>query len=242
MQVDAPAATAIPWLLLRATSASGTGVWGSVSYVQRLNTTGGKAPATGCDATTVNGEVRVDYTADYYFYEGGAGAAWLSPPADVPAAIAVPAGAAVKIHDHAVGFQIYTCTATGGVDAGTTGYAWVFKAPDAILYDATFAQGGSHGAGPSWTASDGSAVNGTKLQQADAPMADAIPWLLLKATPTTGAGELSDIAYVQRLDTTGGKAPPDGCDATTVASEVRVGYAADYYFFTVAVTDGGTGG
>ena len=35
---------AIPWLLLRATSTTGTGVFTNVTYVQRLNTTGGVAP------------------------------------------------------------------------------------------------------------------------------------------------------------------------------------------------------
>lgn len=33
-----------------------------------LNTAGGEAPATGCDATTVDTETRVPYSADYYFY------------------------------------------------------------------------------------------------------------------------------------------------------------------------------
>jgi hypothetical protein len=40
-----------------------------VTYVQRLNTSGGSAPATGCAVSTdVGGQVLVPYTADYYFY------------------------------------------------------------------------------------------------------------------------------------------------------------------------------
>ena len=242
MQADAPLAGAIPWLLLRATSTSGAGVFSDVSYVQRVNTSGGKAPATGCDASTVGSETRVDYSADYYFYTGGAGSAWLVPPTNVPAAIAVPVGNAVKIHDRGIGAQVYTCSASGGGDAGATTYAWALKAPDAILYDATFTQVGTHGAGPNWTSTDGSVVNGTKLQQADSPSGDAIPWLLLKASSTSGTGVFTDIVYVQRLDTAGGKAPSTGCDATTVTSETRVDYAADYYFFTSSASDGGAGG
>jgi hypothetical protein len=59
---------AVPWLLLQATSTSGSGVFTKVTYVQRLNTNGGKAPATGCDATSVSTETRVPYSGDYYFY------------------------------------------------------------------------------------------------------------------------------------------------------------------------------
>ena len=244
-QVDAPLATAIPWLLLRATSTSGMGVFSDVTYVQRVNTTGGKAPAAGCDSTAVGTEVRVDYTADYYFYTGGAGADWLTPPADIPPILAVPAGTTLKIHDHAVGAQIYTCTASGGVDggvdAGSATYAWVLKAPDAILYDATFAQVGTHGAGPHWTSVDGSTVNGVKLQQ-DSTYEDAIPWLLLQASSTSGIGVFTDITYVQRLNTAGGTAPATGCNATTVNTDTRVSYSADYYFYTSGASDGGATG
>jgi hypothetical protein len=189
--------------------------------------------------------VSIDYSADYYFYTGGAGAAWLALPANVPSLLLVPAGATLKIHDHAIGAQIYTCTASGGVDGGVdvgvTSYAWVLKAPDAILYDASFTQVGTHGAGPQWIANDGSLVNGTKLQQSS-PLSTAIPWLLLKAASTSGNGVFTDIAYVQRLNTAGGVAPAAGCDSTTVNVDTRVNYSADYYFFTSGAADGGTGG
>ncbi len=36
--------------------------------IQRLNTKGGKAPASGCDASHTAQEVRVPYSADYLFY------------------------------------------------------------------------------------------------------------------------------------------------------------------------------
>jgi hypothetical protein len=45
------------------------GIMTNATYVQRLNTTGGSAPATGCALSTdVGGQVLVPYTADYYFY------------------------------------------------------------------------------------------------------------------------------------------------------------------------------
>jgi hypothetical protein len=61
-----PDASAIPWLLLQATSTSGPGVFSSVTYVQRVNTTGGLAPAT--PGTAVGMTAEVPYTAEYYFY------------------------------------------------------------------------------------------------------------------------------------------------------------------------------
>jgi hypothetical protein len=39
-----------------------------VSYIQRLDTAGGLAPTTGCDASHVGAIARVDYTATYFFY------------------------------------------------------------------------------------------------------------------------------------------------------------------------------
>jgi hypothetical protein len=67
-QNDGPDAGAIPWLLLSAKSHSGSGVFGPVQTIQRLNTVGGKAPADGCDQAQVGKEARVAYQAQYRFY------------------------------------------------------------------------------------------------------------------------------------------------------------------------------
>ncbi len=64
-----PDASAIPWLLLGATShGDDRGKMTKVSSIQRLSTTGGNAPATGCDAAHVGATADVPYTADYFFY------------------------------------------------------------------------------------------------------------------------------------------------------------------------------
>lgn len=60
--------SAIPWLLLSAVSHGGHGVMQRVSYIHRLDTEGGIAPATGCDVDHVGEEQGVDYVATYYFY------------------------------------------------------------------------------------------------------------------------------------------------------------------------------
>ncbi len=65
---NGPDPAAIPWLLLAAKSNSGSGIFSSVTYVQRLYTVAGKAPADGCDAGHVDAELRVHYKAAYYFY------------------------------------------------------------------------------------------------------------------------------------------------------------------------------
>ena len=61
--------TAIPWLLLNVTSHGGeTGRLSDITSIQRLETKGGNAPATGCDADHVGAESDVLYTARYFFY------------------------------------------------------------------------------------------------------------------------------------------------------------------------------
>jgi hypothetical protein len=61
-----PDVTAIPWLLLQAVTGEGPGIFHRVTYVQRVNTVGGLAPA---DPGSVIGEERqVPYTAEYFFY------------------------------------------------------------------------------------------------------------------------------------------------------------------------------
>jgi hypothetical protein len=67
-KVNAPQKDAIPLLLLKAKSYQGTGMMSSVSWIQRLDTLGGKAPVTGCDLAHQQAKVRVPYTANYYFY------------------------------------------------------------------------------------------------------------------------------------------------------------------------------
>ena len=69
-----PVPGAIPWLLLEITGArtgpAGGDMLMSTTFMQRVNTTGGTMPSTGCaDAANVGATVFVPYTADYYFYK-----------------------------------------------------------------------------------------------------------------------------------------------------------------------------
>jgi hypothetical protein len=65
---SSPRTGAIPELLLKANLNTGDGVFGKVTYVQRLNTRGGVAPAGTCTAGT---QTAVRYWADYAFWVAG---------------------------------------------------------------------------------------------------------------------------------------------------------------------------
>jgi hypothetical protein len=144
---------------------------------------------------------------------------------EVPPPLAVPAGNKLRFSNDAIGVQIYGC------DATATGYAWVFRAPEATLHGHKGKLAGTHYAGPTWQANDGSTVVGAKVAEAPAADPGAIPLLLLGAASHAGKGRMSDVTYIQRLETTGGKAPATGCDAAHIGEAVRVGYTATYYFY-----------
>jgi hypothetical protein len=65
---NGPDSNAIPWLLLRAKSTSGNGIFTKATSIQRLDTIGGKAPPGGCDASLAGKELRVPYSATYIFF------------------------------------------------------------------------------------------------------------------------------------------------------------------------------
>ena len=71
MQTSTSHPGTIPGLMLVVTSNSGKGKLAEVTTVQRSETTGGLAPASGCDATHAGQEARVPYTARYTFYASG---------------------------------------------------------------------------------------------------------------------------------------------------------------------------
>jgi hypothetical protein len=67
-RADAPSKKAIPWLLLEAKSHAGSGAFSTITHIQRLDTKGGVAPKSGCDAPHAGDEARVPYEAMYTFY------------------------------------------------------------------------------------------------------------------------------------------------------------------------------
>ncbi|MGC1174413.1 DUF3455 domain-containing protein [Polaromonas sp.] len=165
----------------------------------------------------------------------GACASSPAGPADAgkpaPAALQPAGNERVAFTWHAVGSQIYECRADG-----KGGWAWVFVAPEADLFNQKDEKVGTHGAGPNWTALDGSKTLGTVKARANGERAADIPLLLLSARSAGGSGRMAGITSVQRLNTEGGNAPARGCAAQADAGKrVREGYTADYVFFTATL-------
>ena len=146
----------------------------------------------------------------------------------VPESLKPPATQVMALEAHAVGVQIYVCSAN---KADPTRFEWAFKAPKADLFDGDGKKIGKHYAGPTWESNDGSKVIGEVVTKDNGPAADAIPWLLLTAKSTSGKGIFSQILSIQRLSTVGGKAPAEGCDKAQSGKEARVPYKARYTFF-----------
>lgn len=147
-------------------------------------------------------------------------------------AILAPAPESVLLFElGARGVQIYACEAKP--DDATT-FAWTFKAPEAELLNERGEVVGRHFGGPTWQGADGSAVIAAVAERADSPDAGSIPWLLLEAKEHEGSGAFSTITHIQRLDTSGGVAPAEGCDEAHAGEEAREPYEATYAFFYTA--------
>jgi hypothetical protein len=124
------------------------------------------------------------------------------------------------------GVQIYTCQQANPTPQ------WVFQAPEATLFGPAGDPVGTHAAGPIWRSNDGSTVKGELLQKSPSPDPAAIPWLLLKASITTGSGIMTKVEFIRRSNTHGGIAPTAGCDAQHLNAIARVPYTATYTFYS----------
>ncbi|HXY54634.1 MAG TPA: DUF3455 domain-containing protein [Nitrospirota bacterium] len=148
---------------------------------------------------------------------------------EVPETLKAPANQVLLLETQATGVQIYECKASKD---DRTRFEWVFKAPEADLFDSAGKKIGRHYAGPTWESSDGSKVVGEVKARDNGPDPNAIPWLLLSAKSNSGNGVFSKTQSIQRLYTSGGKAPAEGCKQAQEGKEVRVPYKAKYYFYT----------
>jgi hypothetical protein len=140
--------------------------------------------------------------------------------AQVPSPIAAPGENAV-VTLHAEGAQVYECK------AGNDGkLAWAFREPIAtLILDGKTV--GRHYAGPNWEHVDGSAVVAKAAANVAGQTANDIPWLKLEVTAHRGAGLLSGVTTVQRINTRGG-VHARACDRAGALHSAP--YAADYVF------------
>ena len=153
---------------------------------------------------------------------------------NIPATVAVPEnlpnGNSRVATYYAMGVQKYKARIKTGSDP--VAYEWVFLAPQADLYDITNKKVGMHGAGPFWQISPLDLIFGqqfTPAKTAPAEDPESIDWLLLMPKiGTTLTGTFTDVDYIQRIATKGGKAP------LTLPSDINetidVKYKAVYRF------------
>ena len=111
-------------------------------------------------------------------------------------------------------------------------YQWTLVGPSAILVNDDGTSFGTHTAGPTWTAADGSAITADGAHPvATVKRAEGVPALLLAVTSSTGTGVLNGVRFVRRVDTAGGFAPATDCDASHVNARIAKHYSAIYTFY-----------
>ena len=131
-----------------------------------------------------------------------------------------PTGTKLAYHVYASGVQIYHWNGTG----------WSFDGPSALLFADAAGNGvvGKHYGGPAWESMSGGKVYGAVLQRCTVDP-NAVPWLLLAAQPDGGPGIFQRIAFIQRVNTTGGNAP--STPGTVTGQVAEIPYTAEYLFY-----------
>ena len=147
--------------------------------------------------------------------------------ATLPEPVRVPAGQKMRMAATGVGELTYECREKANAAAG---YEWVFVGPVATLYGGDRKTVGKYYAGPTWESSDGSKITGKQVAVAPAG-AGSIPLQLVKTDPATGAGAMTGVTYIQRINTKGGVAPSTTCDGAAKGRRQQVDYRADYVFY-----------
>jgi hypothetical protein len=116
----------------------------------------------------------------------------------------------------------YECKNTDGK------FAWAGPVPNAKLMDKSGKEVGKYVAGPKWDLADGSTITGKQVAVSPAA-AGSIPLQLVEASG--GTKQFDGVTHIQRVNTKGGVAPSDACDAKSVGTKKEVTYSADYVFF-----------
>jgi hypothetical protein len=178
-------------------------------------------------------------------------------PPTVPTGIEVHAPNKAFLVGHAFGTQNYVCRPSA---AAPSGFAYVLFTPEATLFNEDDDQIITHFFSPNpdpldpntnpavvadgairatWQHSRDTSTVWAKVHQPNgAAIVDpnAIAWLLLDVVGAedgpTGGGKLTRTTFIQRVNTTGGLAPPDGCSSPAdVGNQAFVPYTADYFFY-----------
>ncbi len=136
--------------------------------------------------------------------------------------IRVPEGNSLAYRVYALGVQEYSWDGTSST--------WLPGGILANLYSGPNYQGqvGTHHGGPTWISNSGGLVTGEEEYECS-PDSSSLPWQRIRAEEIDGVGMFSDTTYIQRVNTSGGKAPvnPGAYDGQPAS----VPYAAEYLFY-----------
>lgn len=137
----------------------------------------------------------------------------------------------IKAPDHvapvltlsARGVQIFRCELRDGVPT------WVFRQPEADLFDHTGKAVARHGANFSFEHADGSRILASIASYDEPPESGNLRWLLMNSK-SFGDGALGGVTHVQRVNTSGGMPPPQ-CEKNQLNRIMRVDFTADFVFY-----------
>ena len=137
--------------------------------------------------------------------------------------IQVPEGNSRAYRVYGLGVQEYSWDGTSWIKGGLM----------ANLYSDSNFQGqvGTHHGGPTWISNSGGLVIGEEEYECS-PDPNSLPWLRLRADEVDGVGMFSDTTFIQRLNTSGGKAPIN--PGTYDGQPATVPYTAEYVFYRAA--------
>jgi hypothetical protein len=158
----------------------------------------------------------------------------------------VPPPNEVAFVGHAIGTQNYVCLPSG------SGVAWTLFTPQATLFRKHGQQLTTHFFSPNPNPEDNRTVRAAWQHSRDSSTVwgrvtdmsvdshfvapGAIPWLTAETAGVqkgpAGGDLMTEITFIQRLNTVGGSAPATGCSvATDVGKKAFVPYRADYFFY-----------
>lgn len=153
----------------------------------------------------------------------GTSAAVAAPSLGLFSKIKAPSDHEPVLKFSARGVQIFRCEKR---DAELN---WVFRQPDAELFDAGGKVVARHGASFSFEHVDGSRLLSTVAAYDEAPKATDLRWLLL-TTRSFGKGAFDGVTHVQRVNTQGGM-PPARCGTNQLGQLLRVDFNSDFVFY-----------
>jgi len=159
----------------------------------------------------------------------GKGPAVSAPSLGLFSSIKVPSDRVPVLQLSAKGVQVFRC------EKRDSGFAWVFRQPDAELIDASGKAVGRHGANFSFEHVDGSRLVATIVGYDNAPKSTDLRWLLL-TTRSFGKGTFDGVTHVQRVNTQGGM-PPERCESSQANQVLRVDFTADFVFYRPKAAD-----